>query len=157
MKFFAIAFVSLFLPLSAFSYTGAIYKATSAAPPEFQTLVVDWVSTNIAEEHSRRGTELELGSPNAHIAGQYEVLSVERNWKIEADIFIGEKVLVSKWDAGCGEGYEVKARVVAKQPYLTAPMQNDLKITLTVSETNDTCHSNPSVQHIEYKLIQKAQ
>ena len=150
---------ALLSPVFSMAASGAVYQATTLAPKEFRTISVDWVVMGRGEEHSLRGDHLDIGSSNALFNGQYQVLNIQFNNRDSYYYYTGEKVLVNNWDSGCGYGYRATATVISREPItgMSPRFQDDLKIRVKILDTNDTCHSNPSVQMIEYKLIKKYQ
>ncbi len=149
----------LLSPIFSMAASGAVYQATTLAPKEFRTITVDWVMLNRSEEHSRMGDRLDIGSSNVLFNGQYNVLNIQYNNRDMHYHYTGEKVLVNNWDSGCGYGYKATATIISREPItgMSPRLQDDLKIRVKILDTNDTCHSNPSVQIIDYKLIKKYQ
>ncbi|MFN3455282.1 MAG: hypothetical protein ACK41T_10015 [Pseudobdellovibrio sp.] len=152
MKTMITILLSLLVPVISTAASSAVYQAASPVPAEYKLFKVDWIVTNMAEHHSLRPTSVTIESPNSPFSGMYPA-DVVRDWEQQVDVYTAEKVLTSKWDSGCGEGYEAKALVTVAQPFLSAPLQNNLKMTLKISTTNDTCHSKPTVQYIKYNLV----
>lgn len=147
-----IALIALVCPLLANAgpedYSpGAVYQATSPVPYYLMDLVFDTV--HLSDDESKLVFEARYGN----FTGEFNVTKSSR--KNEDKVrYTAEKVILNKWDSGCGSGELAKAVVDGVSDISTGISAKDLTITVTYITAVDTCHSRPQTQVITYKLAQ---
>lgn len=66
--------------------------------------------------------------------------------------FTAEAILVDVWNSGCGDGFKATLKVKSEIAYGEISAKN-LNITVETEQTNDTCHSHPQLDVIQYELV----
>ena len=82
------------------------------------------------------------------------IANVELN-KIREDYyrFTAETILVDIWESGCRDGLFAKVILSGKVSDEGIVIEDTVKIKIQTEVTNDTCHSQPQVDEIEFKRV----
>lgn len=146
------AFIAILAPLFAFAgpedhTPGAVYRSTTATPYYLSQLVFD--SAKLSNDEQTITLEARYGN----LIGDFKVTNTVRINEDKVS-FTAEKVLFTKWESGCGDGETAKAVIQAVNHVANGINAKDMKITVEYATTNDTCHSRPQVQVINYQLAE---
>lgn len=126
---------------------GAVYQTSdSSAPYYISQFVFDTLDISGDE------TELILDARYGNLRGAFKITEVLKYSEDKA-IITAEKVVLDKWETGCGSGEHAVLVIQGKSWVGQAPDPSSLKMTLQYKYTNDTCHSRPQVKTFEYHLV----
>lgn len=85
-------------------------------------------------------------------AGEYTLTKYAKHTE-ERNNFVGEKIIMKNWDAGCGAGEIAKVIISGQEESLGIYLKGlDIKVEYTT--TPDTCHSRPETKVITYSVQQ---
>lgn len=142
MKLFALL---LAMPVIAFGGT-TCYKADAVTPygvPSVLCLesIIDGTTYN----------QLDVTSANGSFPAALTI--TDRSYHNENRFtFKSEAVLVNIWESGCGDGIFAKVNVKGQLAYGEIDA-TALTVTVDTETTNDTCHSQPWSESINYSLV----
>jgi hypothetical protein len=126
-------FVVLFtMPVIAFG--GTCYKATN--PTYNAELANDLIL---------------VGSNDGSFPAEMKITNSSRHNEDKVN-FTAQKVIANVWNTGCGDGFVATLKVMGEVAYgVINP--NDLIVSVQTETTNDTCHSRPQVDVINYEIV----
>ena len=144
--------VILSLVLSAVSFAGpedhipgAVYTTKTPVPHYLMSLVFD---TAIVTSDLRT---LVLDARYGNFFGNFKVTNVI--FKTEDDMVItAEKVLIDKWESGCGDAEKAVATVKAVSNITHGIDPKAMQISVEYWSTNDNCHNHGYTETLKYEI-----
>lgn len=124
---------------------GAIYKTSASVPYYLMSFVFD------SAEVSNDGENLVVDARYGNLRGDFKIVSLSRHNEERVN-FIAEKVIINKWESGCGKGEFAKITISGEEGLSTGVDVKYLDISVEYTTTNDTCHSQPQTETIKYAL-----
>ncbi len=145
-----LALIALVLPMMASAgpedhTPGAVYQATTPVPYYLTELVFDQAQLSQDEN------TIVLSARYGNFFGDFKVIKASRMNEDKVRV-TAQKTILNKWQSGCGDGEVAVATIeaIVHNGYGIDP--KDMKISVEYTLTNDTCHSQPQTQVIEYVL-----
>lgn len=147
MKLLSLAVVFLSIPALSFSATrSACYVADTAVPAQIESIlcledISESVKTNI----------LDVKSSDGSFPAEMTVTSLSRHNE-ERYVFTIEGLIHDEWNSGCSDGVSANAIIKGRNNYGVVDVRA-LDITVEITTTNDTCHSQGSTETVHYTLV----
>jgi hypothetical protein len=147
MKFLSLAVVLISLPVMSFAATrSACYKADKAVPNEIESILC---LENISD--SVKADIFSVISSDGSFPAEMNVTSITRHNE-ERFAFTIEGLIHDEWNSGCSDGVSANAIIKGKDDYGFVDVRA-LDITVEITTTNDTCHSEGTTETVHYTLV----
>lgn len=143
MKSLSIAVVLFSLPVISFA---ACYKADTAVPSQIESVLC---LENITE--SIKANTLEVISADGSFPAELTITSFSRHNE-ERYAFTIEGLIHDEWNSGCSDGVSANAIIKGKNNYGVVDVKA-LDISVEITTTNDTCHSQGWAETVHYSLV----
>lgn len=150
MKKLLCLILSLALPFAAIAgpedhVPGAIYTTNSQAPYYLISLVFD--TAKLTDDQ----TQLVIDTAYGNFSGNFPIISTSRHNE-ENISFTAKKIIINKWESGCGEGEIATITIKGQDNMITGVNIQNFQISVEYTLVNDTCHSSPQTRIFEYSL-----
>ncbi|AUN96969.1 hypothetical protein DOM21_16895 [Bacteriovorax stolpii] len=138
--------IAFLLAMPALAFGTTCYKAETATPYKVPSVlclesIVDGTTYN----------QLDVVSLDGSFPAALKITETSRHNEDRLN-FKAEAVLVDIWESGCGDGISAKLNVKGQLAYGEISAES-LAVSVDTEVTNDTCHSHPWSETINYKLV----
>lgn len=126
---------------------GAVYKTSANVPYYLSSFIFDSASI------SNDGENLVLEARYGNLRGNFKIINSSRHNEDRVN-FTAEKIIINKWESGCGEGEFAKITIQGEDHASLGVDATGFSITVEYTTVNDTCHSTPFTEVVKYELAQ---
>lgn len=136
--------IALMFAMPVIAFGGTCYQATSAVPASVPGI---FCVDSIEETY----TPYILSTKGPSFPAELKIIETSRHNEDRLR-FTAATFVAKEWDSACGDGFSALLKVKGEIAYGEIS-PNYLDLSVEIKTTNDTCHSKPDVQVIEYKKI----